>query len=86
MRIPTECLKSGKNRITLSVRDTAGNINDMEPWDFIMPLKEDAEADAMPGPEAVKMQKENPAGIIFLLIGSVLVFWEKKMCYNGSMD
>ena len=40
----------------------------------------------MPGPEAVKMQKENPAGIIFLLIGSVLVFWEKKMCYNGSMD
>lgn len=86
LRIPTECLKSGKNRITLSVRDTAGNINDMEPWDFIMPLKEDAEADTMPGPEAVKMQKENPAGIIFLLIGSVLVFWEKKMCYNGSMD
>ncbi|QBE97824.1 hypothetical protein PMF13cell1_03387 [Blautia producta] len=86
LRIPTEYLKSGKNRITLSVRDTAGNINDMEPWDFIMPLKEDAEADTMPGPEAVKMQKENPAGIIFLLIGSVLVFWEKKMCYNGSMD
>ena len=86
LRIPTECLKSGKNRITLSVRDTAGNINYMEPWDFIMPLKEDAEADIMPGPEAVKMQKENPAGIIFLLIGSVLVFWEKKMCYNGSMD
>ena len=86
LRIPTKCLKSGKNRITLSVRDTAGNINDMEPWDFIMPLKEDAEADTMPGPEAVKMQKENPAGIIFLLIGSVLVFWEKKMCYNGSMD
>lgn len=86
LRIPSEYLKSGKNRITLSVQDTAGNINDMEPWDFTMPLKGDSEADAKPEAETVKMQKENPAGIIFLLIGSVLVFWEKKMCYNGSMN
>lgn len=83
--IPSECLKSGKNRITLSVQDEAGNINDMEPWDFTMPLKEDLEADSEPGPGTIKMQKENPAGIIFLLIGSVLVFWERKMCYNGNM-
>lgn len=86
LKIPSECLKSGNNRITLSVQDEAGNINDMEPWDFTMPLKEDFEADSEPGPGTVKMQKENPAGIIFLLIGSVLVFWERKMCYNGNMN
>ena len=50
-----------------------------------MPLKEELEADSEPGSGTVKMQKENPAGIIFLLIGSVLVFWERKMCYNGNM-
>lgn len=86
LRIPSKCLKSGKNRITLSVKDTAGNISDMEPWDFTMPANENAETDTEPVPEAVKMQKENPAGIIFLLIGSVLVFWEKKMCYNGNIN
>ncbi|MFQ7549898.1 MAG: hypothetical protein ACLRMZ_05870 [Blautia marasmi] len=86
LKIPSECLKSGNNRITLSVQDEAGNINDMEPWDFTMPLKEELEADSEPGSGTVKMQKENPAGIIFLLIGSVLVFWERKMCYNGNMN
>lgn len=85
LRIPSEYLKSGKNRVTLSVKDTAGNISDMEPWDFTMPANENAETDTEPVPEAVKMQKENPAGIIFLLIGSVLVFWERKMCYNGNI-
>lgn len=86
LRIPSKYLKNGKNRITLSVKDTAGNISDMEPWDFTMPANENAETDTEPVPEAVKMQKENPAGIIFLLIGSVLVFWERKMCYNGNIN
>ena len=86
LRIPSKYLKNGKNRITLSVKDTAVNISDMEPWDFTMPANENAETDTEPVPEAVKMQKENPAGIIFLLIGSVLVFWERKMCYNGNIN
>ncbi|MGN0400318.1 MAG: hypothetical protein ACI4EO_09395 [Blautia sp.] len=32
--------------------------------------------------ELIKKQQESPIGIIFLLIGSIAVFWEKKICYN----
>ena len=34
LRIPEEELAEGRNEITLSVRDAAGNVSRMEPWEI----------------------------------------------------
>ena len=83
--IEEQDLKEGKNRILVTVKDAAGNINDMEPWDFTVPVQEKEEKVENKEEASVKMQKETPIGIIFLVIGSILVFWEKKVCYNGNI-
>lgn len=90
IKIPKENLKKGKNRISLSVRDAAGNITDMEPWDFILEEENQDELteenQVKDGQEEYRAGKSAPLGMIFLLIGGILVFWERKMCYNGSRD
>lgn len=94
IKIAEENLKAGKNRITLSVRDAAGNITDMEPWDFVLEKaekntaspNEPAENTEEGTQKETRAGKSTPVGLIFLMIGSLLVFWEKKMCYNGSRD
>lgn len=87
IKIPGENLKKGNNRISLTVRDAAGNVSEMEPWDFYVEPEQGDHVSEEKGveekeEEMIQKQQGSPMGIIFLIIGSIAVFWEKKMCYN----
>ena len=87
IKIPGENLKKGNNRISLTVRDAAGNVSEMEPWDFYVEPEQGDYVSEEKGveekeEEMIQKQQGSPMGIIFLIIGSIAVFWEKKMCYN----
>ena len=87
IKIPGENLQKGNNRISLTVRDAAGNVSEMEPWDFYVEPEQGDHVSEEKGveekeEEMIQKQQGSPMGIIFLIIGSIAVFWEKKMCYN----
>ena len=59
----------------------------MEPWDFYVEPEQGDHVSEEKGveekeEEMIQKQQGSPMGIIFLIIGSIAVFWEKKMCYN----
>ena len=54
--IAPESLKAGKNRITLEVRDAAGNISAMQPWEFYVPREQAADTEI---PETKELKRGN---------------------------
>ena len=78
IKIPGENLKKGNNRISLTVRDAAGNVSEMEPWDFYVEPEQGDHVSEEKGveekeEEMIQKQQGSPMGIIFLIIGSIAV-------------
>lgn len=78
--VDREALETGKNRIVLVVRDGAGNITKMEPWEFMIEEEEEEPDGGIQEEEPVEQesQKAFPWEGVFLISGSSLLLAEHR--------
>ncbi|MCQ4672574.1 hypothetical protein NE689_14710 [Lactonifactor longoviformis] len=78
--VDREALETGKNRIILVVRDGAGNLTKMEPWEFMIEEEEEEPDSGIEVQEPLEQesQKAFPWEGVFLISGSSLMLAEHR--------